>query len=481
MQLALGALLLISLSSCLALSSSRPHDLHESHTTMRSDAATHFRAWVSNHAKSYVDDIEEMGRRLAIWTENLDYVINYNAMHTSHWLGMNSLADLTSDEYRKLLGYKHADKNLALKLKPSTSFKYANVDKSKIPPSVDWRSSGAVTPVKNQAQCGSCWAFSTTGSVEGVNAIFSGKLVSLSEQELVDCDKGQDNGCSGGLMDFAFGFIMENGGIDTEDDYPYTAADGVCLDPKRARHVVTIDGYEDVPANDEGALKAAVANQPVSVAIEADQKSFQLYSGGVFSDDSCGTELDHGVLVVGYGKDPIEGEYWIVKNSWGDVWGDEGYIRIKAAVTAPEGLCGIAMAASYPTKTSPNPLPSPDLPPPPPGPTGPGPTPAPGVICDDTAQCPVGSTCCCLTEIFGMCLSWGCCPMVEATCCEDNTHCCPKEIPVCDVAHGRCSLKAGSMLGSVPWSEKTPAIKRRSEGFFDRLWKKANSKSDEEN
>ena len=156
-------------------------------------------------------------------------------------------------------------------------------------------------------------------------------------------------------MDFAFGFIMENGGIDTEDDYPYTADDGACLDPKRKRHVVTIDGYEDVPVNDEGALKVAVAHQPVSVAIEADQKAFQLYSGGVFSDESCGTELDHGVLVVGFAKDPSEGDYWMVKNSWGDAWGDNGYIRIKAGVTAPEGLCGIAMAASYPLKSSPNP------------------------------------------------------------------------------------------------------------------------------
>ena len=224
------------------------------------------------------------------------------------WLGMNSLADLSHDEYRATrLGLDNSLRGkagrggggiLRGRANPA-SFRYAAAaaDPSSLPDAVDWRRRGAVTEVKNQAQCGSCWAFSTTGSVEGINAIVTGELVSLSEQELVDCDKSRDNGCHGGLMDFAFEFIEKNGGLDTEEDYAYRAEEHKCKPEKRSRRVVSIDGHEDVPPNDEAALRAAVAHQPVSVAIEADQRSFQLYVGGVFDDKECGTQLDHGVLV----------------------------------------------------------------------------------------------------------------------------------------------------------------------------------------
>ncbi|GFH22512.1 uncharacterized protein HaLaN_19986, partial [Haematococcus lacustris] len=152
-------------------------------------------------------------------------------------------------------------------------------------------------------------------------------------------------------MDNAFQFIMKNKGVDTEEHYPYTAMQGKCLANHLKHRVVTIDGYEDIPENDEAALKKAVAHQPVSVAIEADQKAFQLYIGGVFSDVSCGTDLDHGVLAVGYGVDASGVNYWTVKNSWGPEWGEHGYIRLAAGVNAKEGMCGIAMIASYPVKT----------------------------------------------------------------------------------------------------------------------------------
>jgi hypothetical protein len=217
--------------------------------------------------------------------------------------------------------------------------------------SVDWRTKGAVTPVKNQGQCGSCWAFSTTGSVEGAVAIKTGKLTSVSEQQLVDCSGAEGNqGCNGGLMDYAFEYIIKNGGLDTESDYAYTARDGSCNAAKAATKASSISSYKDVAHNSEAQLIAAVTQQPVSVAIEADQSGFQLYKSGVFSGP-CGTQLDHGVLAVGYNTDSTGKNYWIVKNSWGASWGLQGYI-LMAQGKGAAGICGINMEPSYPTATA---------------------------------------------------------------------------------------------------------------------------------
>ncbi|KAL5864726.1 hypothetical protein ACOSQ3_002240 [Xanthoceras sorbifolium] len=177
----------------------------------------------------------------------------------------------------------------------------------------------------------------------------TGKLVSLSEQEVVDCDvKGVDEGCNGGLMDDAFKFIQQNKGLTTEANYPYKGVDGTCNAKKEANHAANINGFEDVPSNNEKALLKAVAHQPVSVAIDAGEGDFQFYSSGVFTG-TCGTDLDHGVTAVGYGVNADGTKYWLVKNSWGTGWGEEGYIRMQRDVDAKEGLCGIAMQASYPT------------------------------------------------------------------------------------------------------------------------------------
>lgn len=248
-------------------------------------------------------------------------------------------------------------------------------------------------------------------------------------------------------MDYAFEFIINNGGIDTDEDYPYRAVDGSCDTYRKNAKVVTIDDYEDVPSNSEKALQKAVASQPISVAIEAGGRTFQFYDSGVYTG-ACGTALDHGVTAVGYGTENGK-DYWIVKNSWGSSWGESGYIRMERNLLgAATGKCGIAMEASYPIKTSQNP--------PNPGPSPPSPI-KPPTVCDKYYSCPQSNTCCCLYEYYGYCFSWGCCPLESATCCDDNYSCCPHEYPVCNVDEGTCMMSKNNPL-SVKALKRTPAV-----------------------
>ena len=254
-------------------------------------------------------------------------------------MSVNEFADMTFAEFHtKMTGYNAKDNSVHR----ASNTDGPHLDVQKLAGSVDWRQKGAVTPVKNQQQCGSCWAFSTTGSTEGAHAIKTGNLVSLSEQQLVDCSAAQGNqGCNGGLMDQGFQYIISNKGITTEAAYPYTAQDGTCKNGMSA--AATLSSFVDVAQGSEADLMKAVNLGPVSIAIEADQQCFQFYSGGILSDSSCGMQLDHGVLVVGYGTENNV-DYWIVKNSWGASWGESGYIRLIRG----KNECGIAQAASYP-------------------------------------------------------------------------------------------------------------------------------------
>jgi len=301
-----------------------------------------FSQWMVENNKNYAP--EELFRRFEIFMSNMDFVQEHNSNPANTYtVGLNQFADLTKAEYKTYhLGFNADLMTAKEKAKPRET----NVPRSGTYPSgdLDWVLKGAVTPIKNQGQCGSCWAFSAVSAAEGTIQINKGHLTSLSEQELVDCAGAYGNyGCSGGWMDSAFKYMMSNG-LALESDYVYTGVNGICKSASYARAADTkLTGYVDITGED--ALGKSVDMEPVTVAIEADQAGFQMYTGGVFAG-TCGYTLDHGVTVVGYGTDPASGmDYWKIKNSWGTGWGEQGYMRM----VRNRDECGIASMPSYPT------------------------------------------------------------------------------------------------------------------------------------
>jgi len=314
-----------------------------------SDADVKFEEFMKSFGRNYPTQYEQDYRR-KVFKENLDMIETENAKGLSYTLGVTNFADLTFGEWRSqyLTGYTKPPMTIA-----SLGVFCAPVGFEE-PDSVDWVAQGGVTPVKNQEQCGSCWTFSTTGALEGASFVAGRPLTSLSEQNILDCDK-EGNKCKGGSMDQAFGWVATNG-LCSEVDDSYKCADETssqCTSsqcPINCAQVLKpgdVTGHTDVEQT-EGALEAAVAKQPVSVAIEADQAVFQHYTGGVLTNDACGENLDHGVLIVGYGTDNGK-KYWKVKNSWGTTFGESGYIRIEKGNAAAGGECGIRKAAVFPT------------------------------------------------------------------------------------------------------------------------------------
>ncbi|KAK7486624.1 hypothetical protein BaRGS_00022149 [Batillaria attramentaria] len=299
----------------------------------------------SNFKKTYgrvYASADEESYRRQVFMDNVKKIEEHNhkffTSTTTFWMGINQFTDMTLEEYRaynKLRQRKPANSTTEARLNCKPFLPPLNFE---VPKQVDWRTKGYVTPVKNQGQCGSCWAFSSTGSLEGQHFRAKGRLLSLSEQQLVDCSAQFGNkGCNGGWMDYAFQYIASIGGIEAESAYPYTASPWV---------VAGVSGCRDITKYSESDLQRAVASQgPVSVAIDASHGSFSNYEGGIYYEPQCNpTVQDHAVLVVGYGSQGGQ-DYWIVKNSWGQEWGNEGYILM---ARNRNNMCGIATDASFP-------------------------------------------------------------------------------------------------------------------------------------
>jgi C1A family cysteine protease len=302
---------------------------------LMTEADYKFIDFVSSQGRSFATKAE-FEFRSNIFRQRLAEHEAHNSKNTTWTIGVNQLTDRTDEEIKTLLGFK------AMPTTPED--KTVSVEEIEAATPVDWRAKGAVTPVKNQGQCGSCWSFSTTGALEGAHAIKTGNLVSLSEQNLVDCS-WSNHGCKGGLMDLAFKYT-ESHKLETEAEYPYTAKTGLfACKYKKDLGVVGATTYADVPKNSIPQFKAFLAKGPVAIAIEADRSVFNQYTGGIITGTACGTQLEHGVLAVGWGVEN-DTEYYIVKNSWSAQWGEKGYVRL--GIEAGPGVCGIHTSASQP-------------------------------------------------------------------------------------------------------------------------------------
>lgn len=273
--------------------------------------------------------------RLPIFLDNMEYIESVNNQNLTYTLGINQFADLSQEEFQH--------KYTGLTKSPSSTSECSTYKSSgkKLPNSVDWRNKNVVTPVKDQGQCGSCWAFACTETAESVYALQHGNLPTLSPQELVDCVK-TNYGCQGGMIDNTLSFIIQNG-LNEEKDYPYQARDGTCRgNPTPYK----LQKCFDIPEGNELLLKDAVAQAPVVACIEADQRSFQFYRSGILKKSNCGTNLDHAIQVVGYGEENGL-KYWLIRNSWGRTWGDNGFVKLERQDSAnTDGTCGVALASS---------------------------------------------------------------------------------------------------------------------------------------
>uniref|UniRef100_A0A2D4MU12 Cathepsin L1-like n=1 Tax=Micrurus spixii TaxID=129469 RepID=A0A2D4MU12_9SAUR len=308
-----------------------------------------WKGWKETHGKGYLE--EEEAFRRTVWEKNLWRIERHNleAARGKHsfQLAMNHLGDLTDEEFNQMLnGFQ-----------PHEAEQYEEGDAyfqesaaAETPKQVDWRTKGYVTPVKDQGRCGSCWAFSATGALEGLLFRKTGRLVSLSEQNLMDCSwKLGNKGCHGGYVSHAFEYVRQNGGIDSEEDYPYQEKDEIRCYYKPETRVGNCTSLVRIPAENEMALEQAVATMgPISLGVDSRSFLFHFYKSGIFASSWCTHHVNHAMLAVGYGAEQQDNKttnYWILKNSWSEKWGEQGYMRLVKGV---DNHCGVANQACYP-------------------------------------------------------------------------------------------------------------------------------------
>lgn len=295
------------------------------------------------HKKKYPNQ-NEHSQRKEIFRQNMRYIHSKNRANLGYTLASNHLADLTDLEMQALRGRRYTPG-----YNGGQPFPYDSSDKESLPDSFDWRLYGAVTPVKDQSVCGSCWSFGTTGAIEGAFFLKNGYRVRLSQQALIDCSWGYgNNGCDGGEDFRSYQWMLKHGGLPTEDEYgSYLGQDGYCH-VDNVTLTAKITGYVNVTSGDEDALKVAMLKHgPISIAIDASHKSLSFYSSGIYFEPKCGNkpdQLDHAVLLVGYGTLNSK-PYWLVKNSWSNYWGNDGYVLM----SPEDNNCGVMTDPTYVT------------------------------------------------------------------------------------------------------------------------------------
>eukprot|EP00919_Chromeraceae_sp_WS-2016_P026194 GHVR01061947.1.p1 GENE.GHVR01061947.1~~GHVR01061947.1.p1 ORF type:complete len:365 (+),score=75.15 GHVR01061947.1:46-1140(+) len=310
-------------------------------TTTTVDEMAEYMFFLINISKRSMEQMksqEEIKMRFLIFRNNLRLIEEHNKKGGNFTMGLNNFADLTEDEIRKYKGFSNY---------PAHNGETQTTSTTTIPEEVDWRST-CVTPVKDQGMCGSCWAFATVAAIEGARCVSGNPLVSLSEQQLVDCagEEGAE-GCDGGNAEEGMEAVINEEGVCTEDEYVYAAENATCsLTDEKCPIKYTIDDYTVLPSGDETIMASTVATLgPIAVAVESNNKGFMFYNSGVL-DGECGTDLDHAVTAVGYGTTEEGVPYWVIKNSWGNAWGEKGYIRLKRETDENKngaGQCGVAL------------------------------------------------------------------------------------------------------------------------------------------